>query len=240
MRSSVAKTALVGNICMGLARSAKDMRGFEMLISASYNYDDIITVLVGSEEHRFRVHKDVICAKSKFFRAACSDRWLEGQEKIVRLPEARSKLAFQMYVDWTYIDELDIDRGMSRTAQSRFMSKLIELYLIGDVLDDLKLRNKTLGLLNAQICQGDLHLGINHCVLIWDHTTSSSFLWKWAVDAIVATMDPIAFEISSDRWPTDLSVQIAIKLMNQNGDIDADYKGLKKRLENYIEVDADV
>lgn len=61
-----------------------------ILTPASYDYDSLITVLVGAGEERFTVHKDVICVKSKFFRAACSDRWQEGQEKVVRLPEARS------------------------------------------------------------------------------------------------------------------------------------------------------
>lgn len=72
-----------------------------LLTPASYDYDSVVTFLVGAGEKRFTVHKDVICAKSKFVRASCSDRWQEGREKVVRLPEARLIPAFQMYMDWT-------------------------------------------------------------------------------------------------------------------------------------------
>jgi hypothetical protein len=44
------------------------------LTLTSDNQSEVITILVGAEEHRFTAHKDVICDKSKFFRAACSDR----------------------------------------------------------------------------------------------------------------------------------------------------------------------
>lgn len=55
------------------------LRSIELLLShtnalRSYNYNDTISVLVGSEERSFVVHKDVVCASSKFFRTACSTR----------------------------------------------------------------------------------------------------------------------------------------------------------------------
>jgi hypothetical protein len=50
---------------------------------SSYDHEFIIAVLVGPDEHRFAVRKDVICAKSKFFRAACSTRWLKDGERVV-------------------------------------------------------------------------------------------------------------------------------------------------------------
>lgn len=64
----------------------------------SYDFDDMITILVGEEEHRFTVHKDMLCAKSRFFRAACSKRWASGVEKVVRQPEGTAE-DFQIYVE---------------------------------------------------------------------------------------------------------------------------------------------
>jgi hypothetical protein len=54
MRGSVAKTALVGNICIGLARSVKDIRGFETLTwrawLSSQTHDPVIINLIASTD----------------------------------------------------------------------------------------------------------------------------------------------------------------------------------------------
>lgn len=55
----------------------------------------------------FLVHKDIICAKSKFFAAACSERWVEGKEKQVRLPEV-DPTVFESHLSWVYSTSLNI------------------------------------------------------------------------------------------------------------------------------------
>jgi hypothetical protein len=50
------------------------LRQTPRLTLASSRYDKVFTILVGSEEQRFFAHKDLICAKSKFFQATCSNR----------------------------------------------------------------------------------------------------------------------------------------------------------------------
>lgn len=155
------------------------------LIFASCDYDNVITILVGLEEHRFIAHKDVICLKSKFFRAAFSDRWREGQAKVVRLPEVRSAEHFQMYMDWAYNNGKIIDEPDPSTD---IISDLIEIFILGDVLQDVKLRNEILRLLNTLICKAKEHLNELHCHLIWDNTPSNSSLRKWTVDAIISSM----------------------------------------------------
>lgn len=51
----------------------------------------MIAILVGKEEHRFTVYKDMLCAKSRFSRVACSERWASGVEKVVRQPEGTAE-----------------------------------------------------------------------------------------------------------------------------------------------------
>ena len=49
-------------------------------------YDDIIKVRVGDQK-TFSVHKDLICAKSKFFKTAfmnANGNWRETEEILVR------------------------------------------------------------------------------------------------------------------------------------------------------------
>lgn len=207
---------------------------------ASYDYDSMITVLVGAAEQRFTVHKDVICVKSKFFRNACSKRWPEGEEKIVRLPKARSTRAFQIYMDWTYTNELVIDNVDRPTAGTRLVDNLIEIYLLGDVLDDVKLRNKALELLNVQCNASDRCPHWTQCTLIWDHTASDSSLRKYLVDRIVTLLSLAEFKRSVANYPADLVQQVATMLMERH-EPDSDIAGeeLDERLEDYMEVEDD-
>lgn len=78
-------------------------------ISTSYNYDETISILVGPEKAKFTAHKDVLSARSQYFNTACSERWLEGQQKTVPLPE-HERETFQMYMDLIY-NRLVYDTG---------------------------------------------------------------------------------------------------------------------------------
>jgi hypothetical protein len=82
--------------------TAKDQPISKLLIHLSdCEYNNTISVLVGEKKQLFTVYKDIICASSKFFKAACSERWVEGKEKKVLLPEVEPKF-FQSYVAWLY------------------------------------------------------------------------------------------------------------------------------------------
>jgi hypothetical protein len=88
------------------------------------------------------------------------------------------------------------------------LGDLIELYLLGDVLDDVKLRNKTLRLLNTHICMGGPHLNSNLVNIIWDHTASNSMLRKWAVDALSMVCQPVISRRRAHRGRQTLSYRL--------------------------------
>lgn len=71
------------------------------------DYAETITVLVGPDEVSFTAHKEQICARATFFRAACSKHWREGQERVVRLP-AHEPDVFLAYLHWMYTGKLDM------------------------------------------------------------------------------------------------------------------------------------
>lgn len=89
-------------------------------------------MLIGPEEQVFTVHRDAICAKSKFFKAACSE-WEGDQAITVTLPKVDGKV-FQNYVDWIYGNTL-----MAASTVDEDVEMAIKLNLLGDVLDDGKL-----------------------------------------------------------------------------------------------------
>lgn len=48
-----------------------------------------------------------------------------------------------MYMDWTYTNDFVLD-NTALGVQGDYIVDLIQLHLLGGVLDDVKLRNKTL------------------------------------------------------------------------------------------------
>jgi len=200
--------------------------------SVEPDYDDTILILVGEEEKRFTVHKDVICVKSKFFRVACSNRWQEGQKKVMRLPQIRSIQAFQKSMNWTYTMKLNPGLPSDVTTCYEY---LIELYILGDILDDMKLRNRTLHLLNELLWKNTALLCPELCQLVWEHTPSTSPLRKWTVDAYVTLFGQNILKQHGSSYPADFVLQVAIKAMGLMKDEVTDKAGMYERMKTYME-----
>lgn len=165
----------------------------------SYNYNDMITVLVGPEEVKFTAHKDVLCARSEFFRTACSKSWREGQEKVVPLPEVEEE-TFQTYMD--LVSNLLIFDGETESLP------LVKFYVLGDFLDDVKARDKALMLLIAErFCPTPETMGF-----IWDHTTYKSLLRQAAYDGVAARLGVIEFARKFKQYPAEFVQQFAVKM----------------------------
>lgn len=173
------------------------------------DYDSTIQVRVDADERSFVIHTDVACNKSKFFRAACSTRWREGQEKVIRLPEVKSE-TFQRYVDWAYRDAL-----AAEPTAGEGLDMSVELYLLGDLLDDVKLRNATVKALlrhmkEDRLCPGPLLMG-----RIFERTAPTSLLRTLIVDITIMTVNRRKIEESIVNWPVDLVRQLALKSMQR-------------------------
>ena len=159
----------------------------------------MITILVGPEEAKFTAHKDVLCARSEFFKIACSKNWREGQEKVVPLPEVEEE-TFQTYMDLVFNLPIFDDETESLP--------LVKFYVLGDFLDDVKARDKALRLLIAErFCPTPETVGF-----IWDHTTSSSLLRQAAYDGVAKKMDIIDFARKVKQYPAEFVQQFAVKL----------------------------
>ncbi|KAK4612414.1 hypothetical protein CLAFUR0_13482 [Fulvia fulva] len=64
------------------------------------DYDEIFVVLVGEEKTRFEVHRNVLTQ-----RTCAPDKFREGKEKIIRLPEQDAK-TFGIYLQWLYTSKI--------------------------------------------------------------------------------------------------------------------------------------
>lgn len=169
--------------------------------------------MVGSKEQCFIVHRDMVCNRSKFFRVACSARWKEGQEKIVRLPKLRPSV-FDMYMDWTYFGEIASNVTGSVTGG------LISLYVLGDMLDDRDLRNKVMEALQVKFHKKRASPSPGHLLWAWKNTTEGSMLRKWAMDVVILRSRK-HFAKHASEYPPEFVQQIAVKLVQQTTRISA-------------------
>jgi hypothetical protein len=163
----------------------------------SYDYDETISVLVGPEKVKFTAHRDVLSDRSQYFNTACSQRWLEGQQKVVPLPEFEPE-TFQMYMDLTY-------NRLVYPETSRALP-LVKFYVLVDYLDDVKARNRTMELLLCRMrCPSP-----ETVAFLWDHTAQGSLLRQWAVDAVSAILEVDKFARMVGSYPAEFVQQIAV------------------------------
>jgi hypothetical protein len=179
-------------------------------------------VLVGptGEEEKFTVHKDLVCASSKFFMVASSKRWLEGREKAVRLPEVK-KETFQAYVVWIYAGKVNVNKSIKgdvKLAAGEEFRETVDLYLLGDVLDDLQLRNAAMRAIVTGLEDWNVQPScklINH---IWDSTPPGSLLRAMIADYILKRWDSTCSFVKEDvmaQYSKDLLATIAYRLLRE-------------------------
>lgn len=193
------------------------------------------------------VHKDIICARSKFFQAACSERWLSSKasEKKIKLPEVDPQ-SFQKYLGWVYSGELDLSNfeptsissstfsdygyGIVMSHDFHTVAKYIELYLLGDKLDDIDLRNKTMRtlVLDASTIP---HWTTTHRV--WSNTPETSSLRRMIVDREIARTGRKFLASNLTKYPTEFVEQVALSLLQDTRT--KDKKDFNEKLPSYLE-----
>jgi hypothetical protein len=182
------------------------------------DYNSTISVLVGNGKQLFTVHKDLICDSSKFFKAACSANWVEGRKGKVKLPAVMPR-DFQRYLAWLYSKKL---QAASKEAQVAVMHATIDLYILGDVLDDIRLRNAAIELLFMLEPSSEHGLpSIDTVEKMWTQTPPNSFLRNMYVEKYV-------FRLEAEYFRTWIAVA-ALRYRSDN-------QGFKSKLESFLEL----
>ena len=120
------------------------------------------------------------------------------------------------------------------------VDRLIELYLLGDVLHDVKLRNSTLHFMTAATEDYNAFLHPLQCRYVWQHTAPSSSIRKWVVDHIASLVCPEFIKNGASELPADLVLKVADMLMARRaGGMYLAREALEQRLETYEEVEDD-
>jgi hypothetical protein len=110
---------------------------------ATYSKNDMIILLVGSEEREFLAHGGYLSQHSSFFEAALKKEWVEGQSRIVKLLEEEPYMVAQ-YLDFTYTKTLPTDSTKDDSRKGEVFGVLTKLFALGERLLDSNLRNAIL------------------------------------------------------------------------------------------------
>ncbi|KAK3645080.1 hypothetical protein LTR56_002702 [Elasticomyces elasticus] len=173
------------------------------------SFTDTITVLVGEEKVPFTIHTKTVRAKSKFFDAACQREWIEGRERVVKLPEVDPE-TFELYATWMYQDKIDhealrmaavvlasADKARSGDLQhAKFYwtstLDLMRLHVAADFLGDAELMKRAVdGITETINASGPSVYKLQSIAsYVWASTSSKSGLRRIVLDYIVATGGP--------------------------------------------------
>jgi hypothetical protein len=109
-----------------------------------FDQTDVVTLHVGPTEHVMMAHASYITHNSDFFEAALKKEWLEGQTRVIKLPDDRPDVVSH-YLYYTYSKALlsASDAGAiddSNFEMNQYYELLAELYVLGERLQDQSIR----------------------------------------------------------------------------------------------------
>lgn len=143
-----------------------------------------VKVVVGADKMTFHVPKNLLCARSTFFNAACSEKWSEGPTTLIGLPDDDPAL-FSIYLQLLYTDRLVTEGDDAVEAGGTQWITLMKAYVLADKLGDTKAANAVLDDILKQLKRCKIGTGPSGIAMqyAYDHTVNvTSPLRKMLVD----------------------------------------------------------
>ncbi|KAI9650931.1 hypothetical protein NHQ30_000966 [Ciborinia camelliae] len=180
--------------------------------------NEVVTLLVGddpeSKDSRFVVHKDILCAASPFFEAACKQERQSTEKDIILLPEDEPEV-IRAFVNWVYFNSniyLSEKDSATKTPIDRPDGILVKLYVLGDKYQMPRLRNQAVDALSSYF-EGnhgyDLEVLDYACKNTAKHSALRNFL---AINAIGNLCNGELYDLDEKMYP-ELIHDMAIQLM---------------------------
>jgi hypothetical protein len=110
-----------------------------------HSYNGIVGIDVGAGDKRtiFRVHMALLTARSDFFKKALNGKWMEAEEKIVRLPED-DPTVYATYVHHLYTGELVVQPDEQKPVKELLSEQhhmLCSVYVLAEKILDIETKN---------------------------------------------------------------------------------------------------
>lgn len=182
------------------------------------NFVDYIEVLVGPEAKRFMVHSNKLIARSQFFKAACSERWVRSGSNPIELPTDDPHI-FDMYLGCIYsewVDEVtsdDVDESEvdSATAEEINLEFWVKTYILADKYMDIESCNLIMDQLIDYFREEGRIGEANTIQLVYRNTADASPLRKFFVDKWIFKAEVKDYERGGDQLPQAFLLSLAIE-----------------------------
>ncbi|ESZ93752.1 hypothetical protein SBOR_5850 [Sclerotinia borealis F-4128] len=141
---------------------------------------EMVKLLVGSEARpeTILVHKNLLCAASPFFEAACKPEWQVDEECVIVLPEDKPKL-IKLLVYWIYNHEIVYLASWKSLELTR---ALINTYILAEKYQMPQLQNDIIDAMVYEIVEMGNYIFSPDSTMIYDNTLPSSKLRLLAVN----------------------------------------------------------
>lgn len=182
------------------------------VVNRACDYNDMVTVLVGSKQQPFTVHKSILLSKAGCYRILFRNNPVKVAYTTWSKPET-----VKTYVHWVYTDKFDLasaERPGNQPAQEDAeQSLLLELYVVSETLLDELLGEKVSSLLTAGT--DDWMFSIPLMLKVYEFTSSKSRLRRELVDQMIRKTPKDSFPDFLAKLPAQMVQDIAVALMEQ-------------------------
>ena len=127
---------------------------------------------------------------------------------------------------------------MAESTVDDNIDMMIDLYLLGDKLEDIKLRNKTLKALHSYATIDNINPNYHNITKIWHSTPPSSLLRTWILDLTISRLRRKSFEDNLTDYPSDFVRELALKALQKIPTIAP--KEFQAKLPLYVEADGEL
>ncbi|KAF7859708.1 hypothetical protein EAF04_008787 [Stromatinia cepivora] len=184
---------------------------------------EVVTLLVGedpeSKDSKFIVHKNILCAASPFFEAACKQEWQGTEKDIIRLPEEQPEVIRTFVDEHIYLSLKDYD---TREPADLPAGILVKLYVLGDKYQMPRLRNQVMDALTSYCFTGDGRSSLEVLDHACKNTAKGSALRKYLASTTVDYLyEEALYHMDEELYP-ELIHDIAMHLMRARDDKDED------------------
>ncbi|MCJ1379094.1 hypothetical protein MMC17_002194 [Xylographa soralifera] len=159
---------------MSLLPDTKEETTMDQPIKRRKLFTDVATLVVGPEKQVFKMHKELLCSVSPYFKAALEGDFKEAQEQKIELAEDDPE-TIEYFQLWLYMQSI-LDK--EETVSSINWGALIKLYLLGETRLITTLQNQVIDLMIRKMYDGKKLLGHKLKYEVFDKTSPGSPLRK--------------------------------------------------------------
>lgn len=198
-------------------------------------------MLIGPEQKRYTVHRQIICQTSEYFRALCNGQWKESSKGVVKLDDVM-EIAFNVYICWIYTGRIDVldpasdaeamsvkhDKNKEQNDFKDTLWRLAHAFALGDRFLDLCFQNTVIDEYALLSQQNNRHLGPETLTAVWETVPSQSCLMRAVVDTVAVRMKASSFNDIVAHLPSGLVNEIA-KAQLRDRELDLSARGICNR-----------